>query len=96
MRPHRVSPMLEVPQHIKRPDYSEDGFPESEVEADENTKPGQVPVKTKEEIEGMREACKVGRKVLDTATRMVRVGVTTDEIDRVVHETCVELGAYPR
>ena len=34
MRPHRVSPMLEVPQHIKRPDYSEDGFPESEVELD--------------------------------------------------------------
>ena len=47
--------MLEVPQHIKRPDYSEDGFPESEVEADENTKPGQVPVKTKEEIEGIMQ-----------------------------------------
>ena len=43
----------------------------------------------------MREACKVAREVLDTATRQVRAGVTTDELDRIVHETCIDLGAYP-
>lgn len=95
LRPHRVSPAREVPETILRPDYADTGFPESEVEADENWKPGVVPVKTEREIHGMREACKVAREVLDAATGTIKVGVTTDEIDRVVHETCVELGAYP-
>jgi hypothetical protein len=43
----------------------------------------------------MREVCKLGREVLDEAHRACRVGVTTDEIDRVVHEACVERNCYP-
>lgn len=34
-----------------------------------------------EEIEGIRAACRIGREVLDVAARMVRPGVTTDQID---------------
>ncbi len=48
-----------------------------------------------QEIEIMREACKLGREVLDEAHRACRVGVTTDEIDRVVHEACLERKCYP-
>ena len=46
--------------------------------------PAAVPVRTPEEIAGIREACRIGRLVLDKAHAAVRPGVTTDEIDRVV------------
>ncbi|KAI9490856.1 methionine aminopeptidase, type I [Zychaea mexicana] len=37
----------------------------------------------------------ITREVLETAAAAVRVGVTTDEIDRIVHEATIERGAYP-
>jgi methionyl aminopeptidase len=37
----------------------------------------------------------MGREVLDLAGKALRVGVTTDEIDRVVHEACIERECYP-
>lgn len=33
--------------------------------------------------------------MLDIAHRAVRPGITTEEIDRIVHEACIERGAYP-
>ena len=50
---------------------------------------------TDEEIEGMRVACKLGREVLDAAASAVDVGVTTDELDRIVHEAAIERDCYP-
>ena len=43
-----------------------------------------------EEIEGMRLACRLGREVLEEGAAAVTAGTTTDEIDRIVHEACVE------
>lgn len=43
----------------------------------------------------MKVACKLGREVLDEAARVCDVGVTTDEIDRIVHEACIERDCYP-
>lgn len=37
----------------------------------------------------------LGREVLDLAGQAVKVGATTDDIDRVCHEAAVERGAYP-
>ena len=37
----------------------------------------------------------MGREVLDVAGRAVWVDVTTDEIDRIVHEACLERDCYP-
>ena len=37
----------------------------------------------------------MGREVLDEAWKAVAVGVTTDEIDRVVHEATVDRECYP-
>lgn len=48
-----------------------------------------------EEIEGMRVSTRLGREVLDVAASVCDVGVTTDEIDRAVHEACIELECYP-
>jgi methionyl aminopeptidase len=43
-----------------------------------------VACRSAEEIAGIRAACRVGREVLDAAHAIVKPGVTTDEIDRVV------------
>lgn len=37
----------------------------------------------------------MGREVLDEAAKAMAVGVTTDEVDRIVHEACVERDCYP-
>lgn len=48
-----------------------------------------------EEIEGLKVACKLGREVLNEAAKACAPGVTTDELDRVVHEAAIERECYP-
>lgn len=54
-----------------------------------------VPVRSAAELEGIRAACAAGRRALDAAHSAVRPGVTTDELDRIVHDSLVGDGAYP-
>jgi methionyl aminopeptidase len=42
------------------------------------------------EMEGMRTVCRLAREVLDIAAAAVAPGVTTDEIDEIVHKACIE------
>lgn len=44
-----------------------------------------------DEIEKMRVVCRIGREVLEEGAKAVAIGVTTDEIDRIVHEACIGL-----
>lgn len=37
----------------------------------------------------MRRACKLAAHVLDEASKLVRPGISTDEIDRAVHDLSV-------
>jgi len=46
-------------------------------------------------LDTMREACRLGREVLDIAARFLRAGVTGDEIDRVVWQACKDRAVYP-
>lgn len=46
-------------------------------------------------LEQMRETCRAARRVLDRAISAVRPGVTTDELDAIVHEACIQEGGYP-
>ena len=43
----------------------------------------------------MRESGRVAREVLDIAGRAVEAGITTDEIDNIVHEETLKRNAYP-
>eukprot|EP00957_Ditylum_brightwellii_P056460 4279403-Ditylum_brightwellii.AAC.1 len=43
----------------------------------------------------MRASGRLAREVLDLAGRAVRPGVTTDEIDNIVHGATIKAGAYP-
>ena len=52
---------------------------------------GSTKIKTlnDEEIEKMRVVCRLGREVLEEGAKAVQIGVTTDEIDRIIHEACI-------
>ena len=84
--PYRVSPDRPVPDHIAKPDYYTTGQAEAERRHEARNTP---PVHTEKEIKKMRKANRLGREILDAAHRIIRPGVTTDEIDRVVHEYTV-------
>lgn len=55
----------------------------------------QIPVNNEEAIAGIRLACLIGRKALDLGHAMVKPGVTTEEIDKAVHEYIISQDAYP-
>lgn len=94
LRPYPLSPKRLVPAHIPRPDYADhpQGYPLSEIAERGSTT---VKVLDDEEIAGLKVACKLAREVLDEAAKAAAIGVTTDEIDRVVHEASIERECYP-
>ncbi|KAK9245401.1 peptidase M24, structural domain-containing protein [Lipomyces tetrasporus] len=93
LRPvYPLSPMRTLPDSIPRPDYAKDGIPHSEQRLFRSTN---IHINTADEIAGIREACKLGRKVLDTAAAAIKPGVVSDSIDALVHDTCISIGAYP-
>ncbi|XP_025837373.1 methionine aminopeptidase 1 [Agrilus planipennis] len=94
LRPFPQTPKRTVPQSIGRPDYADhpNGYPLSEQAVKGSS---QIKVLDDEEIEGVKVACKLGREVLDEAARVCDVGVTADDIDRAVHEACIEKECYP-
>ena len=52
-------------------------------------------VRSPDEIAAMRRAGAAAAEILIRAGEAVAVGVTTDEIDRLVHELTVEMDGYP-
>lgn len=88
LRPvYPLSPKRTVPPHISRPDYAEDGNPKSERKF---LGRNNITVLNKKQQEAMRKVCRLTREVLDTAAREIRPGVTTDYLDEVVHNACIE------
>ncbi|KAK9459597.1 peptidase M24, structural domain-containing protein [Lipomyces oligophaga] len=93
LRPvYPLSPKRTVPDTIMKPDYAVDGIPHSEQKLLRSTN---VHINTPAEIEGLREACRRGRIVLDLAAAALKPGVTSDYIDQIVHEKTIELESYP-
>lgn len=92
LRPGTQTPKSVVPQHIQRPDYASDGVPKQ-------TKPPSPPwvitAQSDETIQKMRVAGRFAREVLDEAIRMVKPGITTDTIDKLVHSETIKRNAYP-
>jgi methionyl aminopeptidase len=86
LTPGRISPMRPVPAEIVRPEYV--GKPAPTLSKDPW-------VQTPEVIEAMRVASKIAARALAAGGEVVAPGVTTDEVDRVVHEYLVDHGAYP-
>ncbi|RLN17763.1 methionine aminopeptidase 1A [Panicum miliaceum] len=78
LRPYPISKMRVVPDEIEKPDWALDGIPKIEPNSDLQKR---VEIKTPEQIERMRETCRIAREVLDAAARIIKPGITTDEID---------------
>jgi methionyl aminopeptidase len=85
--PGTISPRREVPAHIPRPEYIARGGQPTPYTGSH--------VQTPETIEKMRIAGRVAAQALQLAGEHCKPGVTTDEIDRVVHEFLCDHGAYP-
>ncbi|KAL7561144.1 hypothetical protein ACA910_011967, partial [Epithemia clementina (nom. ined.)] len=104
LRPTLLSPKRMVPAHIRRPDYADDpaGISYSEQRDKADPRTHALRIYTDQELNGtdeapygLRHTCRMGRQVLDVAGRALRVGVTMDEIDRIVHDACIERDCYP-
>mmetsp|Transcript_44150 Transcript_44150/g.116871 ORF Transcript_44150/g.116871 Transcript_44150/m.116871 type:complete len:478 (-) Transcript_44150:74-1507(-) len=93
LRPAFVTPQMRMPSDWAMPDYAT--HPEG-VSACEREKLAKVvPEIQGQELGTMREACKLGREVLDIAGRFMKVGVTGDQIDRIVWQACFDRKIYP-
>ncbi|XP_022896398.1 methionine aminopeptidase 1D, chloroplastic/mitochondrial isoform X1 [Olea europaea var. sylvestris] len=87
LRPGKVTPRRPVPANIPRPSYVNSKKPPGIASVPE--------VHDKKGIECMRASGKLAAQVLQFAGTLVKPGITTDEIDRAVHQMIVENGAYP-
>lgn len=85
-----ISPPRSVPQYLKVPSYADTG--EVVDEPDHNDPPE---IKTKGQIEMMSQSCKLAKFVLDSTQGMLKVGVTTDDIDQFAHDLIIDNNAYP-
>ncbi|BBN18877.1 methionyl aminopeptidase [Marchantia polymorpha subsp. ruderalis] len=92
LRPYPISARRFVPENIPRPEWASNGNASAEQYSELQNS---VEIKTPEQIQRMREVCKIARDVLDAAARAVKPGVTTDELDEIVHEATIAAGAYP-
>jgi methionyl aminopeptidase len=86
VRPGLVSPRRTVPASITRPEYAVSGQPSARTSR---------AVRTPDEIERMRVAGRLAAEVLIEAGNAVVPGITTDEIDRLVHEGAIARDSYP-
>ena len=82
----KLSPKRDVPTHIVRPPYvgkrSPDRYKGSEIQSSEV-------------IAAMRIAGQLAADAVQLAGKTALPGITTDEVDRVVHEFLCDHGAYP-
>jgi methionyl aminopeptidase len=85
---YQVTPTLSVPDHILRPPYAATGQPPP-------PKNSSIESLSDSEIVGMRKAAALAAYVRSYAGSMVSVGITTDEIDRAVHDKIISYDAYP-
>ena len=85
VRPGTVSPRRPVPPEIPRPNYATSG------------RPREVPLiaDPEERVARMRRACRAAAEILAAGARALRPGITTDEIDALVHDACIARGGYP-
>lgn len=52
-------------------------------------------IKTPEQIEAIKESCKINIAVLDYVGEHIKAGMTTEEIDKMVYEKTTEMGGIP-
>lgn len=84
--PGRISPKLDVPKSIVRPEYV--GKPAPAKFTGTN-------VKTPEQIAKIRHSGKIAAQAIELVGRNAKPGITTDELDKIAHQFLIDNGAYP-
>ncbi len=54
-----------------------------------------LPILTKDEIQLMKKACQLAARTLEHVEKYIRVGITTNEIDQIIHDYTLSHGAQP-
>ncbi|CAG5136840.1 unnamed protein product [Candidula unifasciata] len=75
-----------IPASIPVPSYVSSGV---------ITGPSQPEIKTADQIKKMKPACQLAASILRTVGDNIKVGMTTEDINTIVHSKCIEAGAYP-
>ncbi len=57
--------------------------------------PGHNLIKTEAQIDGIRQAGQLSRKIMDIIADKIQVGITTDDINAWVHDLTIKHGAIP-
>lgn len=52
-------------------------------------------LKSKEQIQGIRDSSVINIAVLDAVEKMIGPGITTQQIDNLVHDMTVQMGGFP-
>lgn len=84
IRAGEISELRSVPDAIPRPDYA----------GGKRIRKPDI-IKNPDAIQRMRAACRAAREILEITKAAARVGVTTDELDRIAHEEYIKRGGYP-
>ncbi|KAL0901379.1 hypothetical protein ABMA27_006655 [Loxostege sticticalis] len=84
--PVETTPSRIVPENIELPDY---------ITGKLLIIPKWPEVKDEEQIDGMRQSCRLASDILSKIRTFVKPGITTDKIDEMVHTLSIEAGAYP-
>ncbi|XP_053614443.1 methionine aminopeptidase 1D, mitochondrial isoform X2 [Plodia interpunctella] len=84
--PVQTTPSRIVPDHIEKPYY---------VTGQEFTVPKVPEIKDVNQIRGMKRSCKLASNILGQVQHLVKPGISTDDIDKLVHNLTIEAGAYP-
>lgn len=86
IKPYPISARLPVPAAIPRPAYVDQPRPERYAGPH---------VQTPETIEKMRVAGRIAARAMAAGAAVIAPGVTTDAVDRAVHEFLLDHRAYP-
>jgi len=86
LTPGQISARLDVPQGIPRPEYVWKPAPARFTGSN---------VKNSDQIEKIRRAGRIAAQAIDLAGAAAVPGVSTDQLDKIVHEFVVSQGAYP-
>jgi len=87
--PGRVTPQLShnhIPDNVTAPPYYVTGRPQPIY---------QIDVKSEEQISRLRRTCSLAKSILNQCEKLIKPGITTEEIDKLVTELSFNAAAYP-
>lgn len=82
-----VTPARFVPEQIERPDYMRKNFVQPKKE--------RSIVKNQEDLQNFRYACNVAAGAVKLGMESAKEGLSTDDIDKIIHDYIIQHEAYP-